>query len=184
MLALYQPHNVLWFMPITLLGMAVFMVSCVRRKSRGGATPIQIASWCLGAGGIVGMIVVSSWDKAQLRGELRDVVPAEAAHVILAKGATTRPITDAAAAARILTLLTGAKGIAAHHSHPVEPVTVSFEFRGNAYRYRVGRDSAVPNEFWVICLNPGCSRFGEMELGRLQTSEWAPLIEDLLKETK
>lgn len=184
MLALYQPHNVLWFLPVSLLGGLVFAVSCSRRRVPGRTTPVQMASWCTAAGGIVAMIAISSWDKFRLRSELRDVNPLEASQVAVARGGKSRPVTDPAAAARVLKLLTGAKGIAAHHSHPVEPVTVSFEFRGDAYCYRVGRDSAVPDEYWVISLNPGCTRFGEMELGRLQTPEWAPLIEELLKETR
>ncbi len=67
MLALYQPHNVLWFLPVSLLGGAIFAVACARRKVPGRTTPVQIASWCMAAGGIVAMIVISSWNSAACR---------------------------------------------------------------------------------------------------------------------
>ncbi|MCE9584064.1 MAG: hypothetical protein K8T20_16390 [Planctomycetes bacterium] len=186
MLALYQPHNVLWFLPVTLVGLVLFAISTVRSKSQGRRSPgpFQFFTWGMGAAGIVGMMALKGWDNSHLRNELRAVIPAEVSHVTLARGATTHPIDDPAAGARVIALLRDLKNISAHHSHPLDPVTVAFEFRGEPYLYRVGRDSDVPGEFWVIRLPSGSTLFDETEIGRLQTSEWAPLVDELLKEKR
>jgi hypothetical protein len=177
-LALYTPHNVLWFLPVTFVGVLFFAIGTVLRNKKIRMVPswMLYGAWSLAAGGIVGMIGMKNYDTGRLREELRSVKPAEATNVLVVRGAVRREVTDAAAAVKILSLLGGVKNVAAHHSHPQDSVEVLFEFRGESWHYRVGRDSDLPLEFWVFNLNPACTRFGEMEIGRLETGEWEKAI--------
>jgi len=65
--------------------------------------------------------------------------------------------------------------VAAHHSHPNEPLRVEVRSRNESRTFIVARDSNRPEEYWVFVPKkkiPAASELG-FEIGRIHTTAFA-----------
>lgn len=75
-----------------------------------------------------------------------------------------RPRADGPEVVRVLQSLAP---LAAHHSHPINRIDVRVESGGRSLELVLGRDSQVPDEYWVF--DPRYSALDQYEVGRVTT---------------
>ncbi len=128
---------------------------------------------------VVLLFGVGSYDNWRLRGELRNVAPAEVGELVLSRGDVKTKVTNKTEIAKLLSLIQTLTYVAAHHSHPTDEFDVTFESKGQLYHYRLGRDSKLDDEYWVF----RASNFGagkqDIEIGRVRSAQLGPLVERL-----
>ena len=91
-------------------------------------------------------------------------------------------IRDPAEISALLSLLQTLRDLPAHHSHPIENCDITIEFGSSEYQYRLGRDSAVPDEYWVFETARTGSGSSGREIGRVRSPKLGQLIGELLQK--
>jgi hypothetical protein len=120
-------------------------------------------------------------DNWRLREELRNVAPAEVAEVVLSRGNLQANVTDKTELAKLFSLLRSVARVAAHHSHPTDEFEVTFQFKGQLYHYRLGRDSKKEDEYWVFRVGQPRAGNQDIEIGRIQSDQLGQLMATLLR---
>ena len=71
--------------------------------------------------------------------------------------------------AAIIEAIRGIHSKAAHHSHPEHEIAIVVRRKQELLELTLGRDSAVPDEYWVFWTREAKST-NRLELGRIETS--------------
>jgi len=178
----YEPHHPAWFalgFVICMLAFAVATVQRHRQRWQIGRAPL-IALCVIGMVQVLLAIAVIRFDQRQFRSELKAMVADQVDQITLSRAGAHRELTDRQEITQLIALLQTLKGVAAHHSHPVEKIDLVFNSGGRQYHYRIGRDSERPWEFWIAPIGRQAPGREGLEIGRVQSAEFGRLVERLL----
>lgn len=178
---MYEPHSIgLFILGFLLAGVALAAASVLRGTGR-----VKIPQWVLFAIGLVAILqlllaqAIRFYDQWRMREEFRQLSPGRIEKMVIGQDGRTNQVADPARIGELLALVRPLAGVAAHHSHPVNQFDVVFELPNYSYRWRIGRDSERPEEYWVELLGRG--RAGqELEIGRVHSARLGQFLEDLL----
>jgi len=120
---------------------------------------------------IVVMTVMRGYDDAQERAELRGIDPAGVSHLTLGRAGVKKEITDPSSVLAVMSEIKAIQNIGAHHTHPNAFVDIDFEYKQRPYHYHIGRDSGLPQEYWV-----------QGGGGRINSATFGPLIDKLVAQ--
>jgi hypothetical protein len=179
---MYQPHDIRWFLLsfvicLVLLGVAVLLRERSKWRLPKWTVPALVAVTALQlvlAGG------TRAYDDGGYRDELRGLDPGKIKRLGLSQGGMTREITDPSQVSDLFSQIQTLKSIGAHSSHPTREFDLVFEYDGHRYHYRVGRDSARPDEYWVLEMNRPGSGYTGREIGRVKSDQLGRAAENLL----
>jgi hypothetical protein len=179
---MYQRHSLIFFVFTILVSIVVVGALIALKRLNKLPLPqwlVSLLPWLITLQ-VVMLFGVGSYDNWRLREELRNVAPAGVGELVLSRGNLTAKVTDKTEIAKLLSLIQTVARAAAHHSHPTDEFDVTFEFKGQVYHYRLGRDSKKDDEYWVF--RAGQARAGnqDLEIGRVQSSLLGPTVANLL----
>jgi hypothetical protein len=179
---MYRPHNPTWFALGFLVCLVLFAVGVIKQRRGQVAVPsgVLVALGLLAGTQLIVMLALRAYNDSRMRQELKSIAPAEIQKLTLTRDAASRVITSPADISSLLGLLQSASGVAAHHSSPMNPFEIEFEFHDTQYRYRVAADSERAGEFWVFPLGPSYAGGEGIELGRVRSDKLGPLVDRLL----
>jgi hypothetical protein len=170
---MYHAHNMLWLLPVAVACWLGAVVVSVLSKRPGSNIPRWLPiTFALGfIGCIVVMTVMRGYDDAQKRAELRGIDPAGISVLHLGREGVGVKIPDPPSILAVMSELKAVQNIGAHHTHPNAFVDVDFEYQQRPYHYHIGRDSGVPQEYWI-----------EAGGGRINSATFGPLIDKLVAQ--
>jgi len=175
---MYQAHQTGWFGLAFL--MCIGLVAALSILAHFGK--LKLPNYVLFALIVLAILQILSinWlrvlDNNQLRAELM-IAPGSVSNVVVHIEGSSREILATNKVALLFNQLQRVKAVLAHHSSPINSFDVRFERNNQEYQYRLGRDSARSNEYWVFetarAGNPG------REIGRIESSSLGELLNAL-----
>jgi hypothetical protein len=136
------------FAAIWVGGLVVWILGARAQGTRRRQMPWYVRLWIvvtamfiLGVGGYALLATLAA------RVHLQQLAEAPHTVVRLQAGSESLSLNDAADASRFLQLLCDGESVSAHHSHPVDTIKIIVEPQGEVYK--LGRDSAHLQEFWL-----------------------------------
>ncbi len=187
---MYEPRNVAWLVLAFVVCAGLFAVQVVRRRgqtttsSRRFAVTGSVVLWLFALLAIFAVFGIKGYDNRRMRAEIRSVAPARISRLDLRRGQFSKEITGASDISELITLLQSLKAVSPHHSHPTDEFEVRFDFMGQKYHYRIGRDSQRAAEYWVMAVGDSPSTRAGLEIGRVHSDRLGPLVEMLLKDAR
>lgn len=182
---MYQLHNTGWCLVSLVVYSAILAgVWLVLRQRQVKPPPWLVL--VLALGGVAQILfpgLLRVYDETQMRNELRSMVREQVSQVLLTQGGRSKPVTDPQLRAQLLLLVQSLRNIAAHHSSATDIVGLSLTYQGQTYEYAIGRDSAIPTEFWILATKRSMESPGR-EIGRVQSSQLGQLLSDLLQDKR
>ena len=173
---MYQPHDVLWVVPCALFcGVTAAVCGVLQKKNKLKSRALPGLPVFAFFGCILVAIGTTTFDNYKLRAELRGIPPDKMLHVRLFKGQLS-PEIGAADVSVLMSRLQSLKAVSAHHSYPTDPFEVAFIYSGRQYQYRIGRDSARPDEYWVDAADR------KDDIGRIRSGDLGQIVQRLLAD--
>ena len=174
---MYQPHNVLLFVPCALLFWLLGAISITLHNK--GKLKVGWLSGVFGfgfVGAIFLMAGIKEYDDYSLRKELRNIPPNSMSHFSLSEGESRQGIDSSLDVSKLMSQIQTVKHCFAHHSHQTETFEITFEYRSQCYQYSVGLDSRRPGEYWVNALGR------EYDIGRFHSDDLGQVVQSLLAD--
>jgi hypothetical protein len=181
---MYEPQDTTW-LTLTFLATAICLAVILfraRKKKVRAPRKLTLGLWVLAVVQLVLMLGTQQYQHWKLRRELLAIAPSEVTNLELSRSGITKEVKAQAEVVEFFTLFKSIKNLPAHHSHPVDKIDISFDYRGNRYHYQLGQDSKEPNEYWVF---PG-GRLGpmaeEIEFARIQSPQLGSFVSRVLRD--
>lgn len=181
---MYQPHETLWY----VISFGSFLILLPVIHSILQRRHLKAPRWLFPALGLLAATqlllagLVRVHDERKLREELAAIPRTGVSRVTLRRDNVRRVIRDPEEISALLSLLQTVRDLPAHHSYPAENCDITIEFGGSEYQYRLGRDSAVPDEYWVFETARTGSGSSGREIGRVRSPKLGQLVGELLKK--
>ncbi len=172
---MYQPHDPLGLIICALLCAIVIAVSSVLQRKRELKSQAVAVLFGVGFIGFILLTIgITAYDDYKLREELRGIPPDRMMHVRLFKGESSREIVAPSDVGELMSRIQSLKNVAAHHSHPADPFEIAFGYGGRQYQYKIGQESARPNEYWVDAVDR------KDDIGRIRSGDLGQIVQRLL----